>query len=120
MALKACEAGKGRLAPVTYEGGWQNNRPMGMHDIRFVENIFEELDAPGEWFLDAKNSLLYFYPPPGVDLPTAVIEAVRLRHLVEFRGTEQAPVRFVSLKGLTFRHAARTFMENKEPLVRSD
>ena len=38
---------------------------MGMHDsIRFVENIFEELDAPGEWFLDAKTGTLYFYPPP--------------------------------------------------------
>jgi hypothetical protein len=112
--------GKGADNHVTYEGGWQNNRPMGIHDIRFVENIFEELDAPGEWFLDAKNSLLYFYPPPGVDPATAIIEAVRLRHLVEFRGTEQAPVRFVRFKGLTFRHAARTFMENKEPLVRSD
>jgi hypothetical protein len=112
--------GKGPDNTITYEGGWQNNRPMGMHDIRFVENIFEELDAPGEWFLDAKHSLLYFYPPPGVDLATAIIEAVRLRHLIEFRGTEQGPVRFVSFRGLTFRHAARTFMENKEPLLRSD
>ncbi|MCX6996009.1 MAG: PDZ domain-containing protein [Kiritimatiellaeota bacterium] len=105
---------------LTYAGGWQNNRPAGMHKIRFVENIFEELDAPGEWFLDSKTSLLYFCPPPGLDLSVATIEAVRLKHLVELRGTEQAPVRFVSFRGLTFRHAARTFMENKEPLVRSD
>ena len=86
---------------------------MGMNDRRFVENIFEELDAPGEWFLDRKTSTLYFYPPAGLDLAKATIEAVRLRHLIEFRGTEQTPVRFVSLKGLTFRHAARTFMENQ-------
>jgi hypothetical protein len=112
--------GKGPDNKITYEGGWQNNRPMGMHDIRFVENIFEELDAPGEWFLDQKTGTLYFYPPADVDPATATIEAVRLRHLIEFRGTEQAPVRFVSFSGLTFRHAARTFMENKEPLVRSD
>ena len=112
--------GKGPDNKITYEGGWQNNRPMDMHDIRFVENIFEELDAPGEWFLDSKNSLLYFYPPPGVDLATATFEAVRLRQLVEFRGTEQAPVRFVSFKGLTFRHAARTFMDTREPLLRTD
>ena len=73
---------------ITYEGGWQNNRPIGhARQYRFVENIFEELDAPGEWFLDAKTSTLYFYPPAGVDLATATIEAVRLRHLVEFRGT---------------------------------
>ena len=58
--------GKDKDGNVTYEGGWQNNRRMGMHDsIRFVENIFEELDAPGEWFLDAKARLLYFYPPDG-------------------------------------------------------
>ncbi len=112
--------GKGADHKVTYEGGWQNNRPAGMHNHRFVENIFEELDAPGEWFLDAKNHTLYFYPPAGLDLTTATLEAVRLKHLIEFRGTEAAPVRFVSLRGLTFRHAARTFMENKEPLVRSD
>jgi hypothetical protein len=112
--------GKNANDNITYEGGWQNNRPMGMHKIRVVENIFEELDAAGEWFLDKGNSLLYFYPPAGLNLGKATFEAVRLKHLVEFRGTEQAPVRFVSFKGLTFRHAARTFMENKEPLVRSD
>jgi len=113
--------GKGPDNKLTYEGGWQNNRPMGMHQqFRMVENIFEELDAMGEWFLDAKDNSLYFCPPSGVDLAKATIEAVRLKHLIEFRGTAQAPVRFLALKGLTFRHAARTFMENKEPLVRSD
>ena len=67
--------GKDKDGEVTYEGGWQNNRRMGMHDsIRFVENIFEELDAPGEWFLDAKAGLLYFYPPKGLDLNKAVVE----------------------------------------------
>jgi len=113
--------GKGADNKVTYEGGWQNNRPMGMHkEHQFVENIFEELDAPGEWFLDAKDSTLYFYPPAGIDLGTATLEGVRLKHLIEFRGTEQAPVSFVGFKGLTFRHAARTFMETKEPLLRTD
>ncbi len=31
--------------------------------FRFVENIFEELDAPGEWFLDAKTTPSTIYPP---------------------------------------------------------
>ncbi len=113
--------GKKEDGTVTFEGGWQNNRPAPMHgQFRFVENIFEELDAPGEWFLDAKAHTLYYYPPADVDLAVATIEGVRLRHLVEFRGTQRAPVRFITFKGLTFRHAARTFMDNKEPLVRSD
>jgi hypothetical protein len=114
-------AGKDPNNEVLYEGGWQNNRRMGMHNTyRMVENVFEELDAPGEWFHDAKAGVLYFYPPKELDLDKAVVEAVRLKHLVEFRGTRDKPVRFVSLQGLTFRHAARTFMENKEPLLRSD
>lgn len=29
-------------------------------------NILEELDTPGEWYLDRKNGLLYFWPPEPV------------------------------------------------------
>jgi hypothetical protein len=29
----------------------------------FVFNLLEELDAPGEWYLDRENRVLYFYPP---------------------------------------------------------
>lgn len=113
--------GKDANGAVTYEGGWQNNRKTNMHrSIRFVENIFEELNAPGEWFLDNATNTFYFYPPQGLDMNKAVVEVVRLRHLIEFQGSEQKPVQYVSFKGLTFRHAARTFMDNKEPLLRSD
>ncbi|MCL4181653.1 MAG: PDZ domain-containing protein [Verrucomicrobia bacterium] len=113
--------GKDPQGAVTLEGGWQNNRGGAVHPkIRFVENIFEELDAPGEWFLDAETQTLYFYPPAGLDLATATVEATRLRSLVEFRGRKEKPVRFVALRGLTFRHAARTVMDTREPLMRSD
>ena len=113
--------GKDANGNLTKEGGWQNNRGGGINEnIQYVENIFEELDAPGEWFLNAKTHTLYFYPPAGLDLNTAVIEATRLRTLVEFRGDETHPVKWVTLRGLTFRQAARTVMETREPLLRSD
>jgi len=113
--------GKDAGGNVIYEGGWQNNRQMGMHpEQRYVENIFEELDAPDEWFLDIKTHTLYYYPPAGLNLSKAIIETVRLRSLIELRGDEAHPVRFTRFKGITFRHTARTFMDNKEPLLRSD
>jgi len=113
--------GKTAEGKLEMEGGWQNNRQMGAHkQFRFAENIFEELDAPGEWYHEADKHVLYLYPPEGVDLTDATVEAVRLRHLVEFRGATDRPVRHVTLQGLVFMHAARTFMENKEPLLRSD
>jgi PDZ domain-containing protein/parallel beta helix pectate lyase-like protein/pectate lyase-like protein len=102
-------------------GGWQNNRGGGINErIQFVENIFEELDAPGEWFLDAHTHTLYFHPPAGLDLKSAVVEATRLRTLIEFRGDEAHPVKWITLRGLVFRQAARTVMDTKEPLLRSD
>lgn len=114
-------AGKVAKSGLKFEGGWQNNRGAAAHEkIRFVENVFEELDAPGEWFLDAKTHTLYFYPPAGLDLRTAVFEATRLRTLVEFRGDEANPVRWITLRGVVIRQAARTVMDNREPLLRSD
>ena len=113
--------GKDSDGEVTYEGGWQNNRQMGMHkDYRMVENIFEELDAPGEWFHNARTNTLYFKPKAGTDIDKTTVEVVRLSHLIEFDGTQEKPVQFIILQGFEFRHAARTFMDTKEPLLRSD
>jgi len=113
--------GKQPDGSLSYEGGWQNNRGSALHkEHRFVENIFEELDAPGEWFHNAQTCVLYFYPEAGMDLEKAKVEVVRLRHLIDFKGDTAESVKFITLRGLTFRHAARTFMENREPLNRSD
>ena len=112
--------GKSADGKITVQGGWQNNRPAAMHEsYRYVENIFEELDAPGEWFHDAKAGLLYYFPPKGVDLTKAIFETARLPRLIEFDGDELHPVKNIQLKGFKFHHSARTFMQTKEPLLRA-
>jgi hypothetical protein len=113
--------GKNADGSLDLEGGWQNNRPSAMHPrYRMVENVFEELDAPGEWYYNRGTKTLYFYPENGLDLSKAKVEIVRLRNLIDFKGTKEKPVRFVRFDGFVFRHTARTFMANKEPLLRSD
>ena len=68
------------------EGGFQNNRQMGMHkDYRFVENIREELDAPGEWYYDDDEKLLYYLPETGFDLNTSLVEVAVLENLMEIQ-----------------------------------
>ena len=102
------------------EGGWQNNRPSEMHPVfRMVENIFEELDAPGEWFLNESTHKLYYYPKIK-NIHTAKVEIVKLPHLIEFKGSMDKPISNIHLKGFVFKHTSRTFMENKDPLLRSD
>lgn len=113
--------GKETNGSIQLEGGWQNNRKSALHDkFRFVEGILEELDGPGEWFLDRDDNILYFFPPDGIDLSTAKVEGVSIGNLVELVGTEKNPVRGISFHGIIFRHAARTFMKTREPLLRSD
>jgi hypothetical protein len=113
--------GKNGDGTLKYEGGWQNNRPSGMNkDHVMVENIFEELDSPGEWYLNNKTHTLYYYPPIGLDLSTARVEGVCLPTLVAIEGTSRAPVQFVSFKNVVFTQVSRTFMESKEPLLRTD
>ncbi|WP_157302062.1 PDZ domain-containing protein [Chitinophaga oryziterrae] len=113
--------GKDSLGELILEGGWQNNRRMGMHPVhRFVENIFEELDTAGEWYYDKQTGVLYYYPSDGLDIMTATFETPRTRHLIEFNGTEATPVKNIRISGLTLMYTLRTFMENKEPLLRSD
>ena len=113
--------GKDDEGNLRMEGGWQNNRQSPLsRSNRMVENVFEELDAPGEWFFNASEALLYYYPLPGENLENASFEVARLKHLVEFRGNEQNPVKNISIKNVELTQTARTFMEKYEPLLRSD
>src|ERR1035437_1752457 len=113
--------GKNEKGEVTLEGGWQNNRKMGMHQkYRFVENVFEELDTVNEWYYDKKAQTLYYYPPKGMDIKTAKFVTPQIAHLFEFKGSETKSVKNISIEGLTLTQTLRTFMQNKEPLLRSD
>ncbi len=51
-------------------GGYQNNRQTtAFHaEYKFIENVFEELNAAGEWFYEASEGILYFKPPHGLDV----------------------------------------------------
>jgi hypothetical protein len=103
------------------EGGKQNNRPSRPHvEYRMVENVFEELDSPGEWFLDKTNHRIYYWPISDIDISIAKFEGVVLKSLIEIKGTEEAPVQNISIEGVKFEHTQRTILEKYEPLLRSD
>ena len=102
-------------------GGFQNNRYSPLHKkYRYVENIFEELDAPGEWYFDKDTSMLYFYPPQGMDLANSQIEISQLDQVIELQGDSTNPVKHINIQGLTFTQTKQTFMKTNEPLLRSD
>jgi hypothetical protein len=104
-----------------FEGGKQNNRPSRPHkEYRMVENVFEELDSPGEWFLDKTSHRIYYWPISDIDISIVKFEGVVLKSLIEIKGTEEAPVQNISIEGVKFEHTQRTILEKYEPLLRSD
>jgi hypothetical protein len=108
---------------VTYKWVGDNNRGQGMHtNYRMVENIFEELDAAGEWFYRKSTGELFFYPPSGTDLSTATIELASQDELLRVVGTSAtATVQYLTFKGLTFTGTYRTlFSKPYEFLLQGD
>lgn len=113
--------GKDENGDVTLEGGWQNNRPAPLHKTyRFVENIFEELDAPGEWYYDMASQTLYLYPPRDANITKAQFSVSHLDELIVLKGSETRPLRNVTIRNIRFTGTNRTFMQTREPLLRSD
>jgi parallel beta-helix repeat protein len=76
-------------------------------DARYwVENAADALDAPGEWYLNRHDGMLYYWTLPGDDLTGRQVIAPRLAQLVRFEGDAKAGrlVHDITLRGLTFAH----------------
>ena len=83
---------------------------MSINDPISTENIFEELDLPGEWYLDRDNSILYYMPSEEVDLEQAVIEVPELPQIIRLTGSQEQSVHDITLEGLFFTHTTSTFL----------
>ena len=92
-------------------GGFQEGRGLFFGAEWYVENIFEELDAPGEWFYNDKERTLYFFP--NGTAPEEGIGTV-LDRLFQIVGSRDNPVFNISVMGLTFAHTATTFLRDYE------
>jgi len=54
-------------------------------DRFYFRNVVEEIDTPGEWYLDKDNDNLYFYPP--CDLEDAVVTVPTLENIIILDGS---------------------------------
>jgi hypothetical protein len=71
-----------------------------------VENVFEALDQPGQWYYDRPAGRLIYLPKAGEDPRTAEVIVPRLSQLVRFEGQAKDGrfVEHLKLQGLTFAH----------------
>ena len=78
----------------------------------YVDNIFEELDSPGEWFYDDKTMMLYF-ARNGTSLPEEGVAPI-LEELISVMGTEDQPITNITIANLTLAHSATTYLSSYE------
>lgn len=71
----------------------------------YLENAFELLDQPGEWYFDRAAHRIYYQPRRGENLRHADVEAPALEALVQGNGTPTAPVHDITFSGVQFSYA---------------
>ncbi|HOJ40602.1 MAG TPA: right-handed parallel beta-helix repeat-containing protein, partial [bacterium] len=72
-----------------------------------IENVFEALNKPGQWYLDRSQGCLYYLPLPGEKLNECQVVAPYLDTLVRFDGQVEAEglkVENVIFRNLNFAH----------------
>lgn len=69
-----------------------------------VENVYEGLDEPGEWYLNEQTGVLSYMPMPDEDLQTAEVIAPVLPEFIRFEGEplKQHYVEHINFQNLTF------------------
>lgn len=109
-----------RRAILLGEGGHQQHErfakrtgtDLGKTSRYYIENVFEELDHPGEWYYDRKSSYLYYMPESGENMQELVCEVPLLKCLISLESNEgQDYVSHIHFKGLRFTHTLTTFLD---------
>ena len=84
----------------------------------YVENAFELLDSPGEWYLNRKTGRLYYMPLPGEDIgKAAVATALDSFLIIDGGSTPESSVQHLTFRGLSFEHAEAWIQEEPESKV---
>ena len=82
-----------------------------------VENVFEALDAPGEWYLNRRTGQLFYYPKPGEDMAKVEVVAPFSPAFVRLEG-DPSNRRFVEY--LRFQNLAFAYSRFELPLGNSN
>ncbi len=78
-----------------------------------VENVFEGMDSPGEWFLDRHKGMVYYIPMPGEKMETAEVLAPVCAEFIRFEGDPLAKrVENITVENIDFEYSNFILPEN--------
>ena len=106
-------------------GGWQDAHGGAVsHNYFYIENVLEELDASGEWYIDKVNRKLYYWPLPQQrdNINEWAFVATQLQEIVHIHGGRSKkktspvlfhPIRNVWVEGITFAHSTTSYLKEQ-------
>ncbi|MFI7630671.1 lectin [Microbispora rosea] len=68
----------------------------------YIENAYEFLDSPGEWYINPSTGVLSYIPLSGQNMSSTSVELPVLQSLVGVGGTYDAPAHHITFSGITF------------------
>lgn len=78
------------------------------NDRYFVQNLLEELDSPGEWYMNSTNSTLYYWPPTPLTGKTLSAPAIKTLIRLDPGASE------ITFRGMSLECCGGTAVEMKE------
>ena len=93
---------------------WSKNHMFKTSDIIRVVNAFEELDEPGEFYLNRDIQKVYYYPRVGESMNIASVFAPSIEILVKIQGVSGDVVTNLQFDGIAFQHGNLTSPATKE------
>lgn len=92
MPIKAIDKEKGTIT-TTLSSRYGTNRGQKF----YAYNLPEEIDIPGEYYIDRKNNVLYMYPPKGFSVDSTVRLSYMKDNLITISGAS-----YIDIQELTF------------------
>lgn len=87
------------------------------NSLYFIENAYELMDEPGEWYLNRDTDTIYYIPREGEDMTKAEAYMGRLEHLVSGLGSKAELISNIRFDNLAFMHTSWAQGETEEGWV---
>jgi hypothetical protein len=72
----------------------------------YIENAFELLGTPGQWYIDRTERMIYYMPLENEDMASAVCVLPVTEKFINIAGTIDKPVSHITISGLTFAYSS--------------